>query len=102
MTEKNKPTYDLEAIKLAFNDVDKLRMTVTAMQGQYDLEFSDQDVVDTIQALTSHDFHKSMAPIHTKFISWQDVYKPTFNGIELYIKFQVDSRGKMIISFKAK
>ncbi len=102
MTEKNKPTYDLDAIKLAFDNVDKLRMTATAMQGQYIVGFSDQDVVDTIQTLAGSDFYKSMAPAHAKFISWQDVYKPTFNSVELYIKFQVDSRGEMIISFKAK
>ncbi len=102
MKEKNKPTYKLDVIKLAFDDVGKLCMTATAMQGQYDLEFNDQDVVNAIQALTSSDFHKSMTPIHAKFASWQDVYKSTFKEVELYIKFQVDNRGEMIISFKAK
>ncbi len=102
MNEKKNPTYDLDAIKAAFDETAKLRMTATAIQGQYDLEFNDQDVVDAIQALNSSDFYKSMAPVHVNFLSWQDVYKPTFNGIELYIKFQVDSRGEMIISFKEK
>lgn len=54
-----KPKYNLDAIKLAFKTVDKLNMTFSAMQGQYDVGFSDQDVVDTIKALTSADFYKS-------------------------------------------
>jgi hypothetical protein len=30
------PKYNLDTIKLAFNTVDKLNMTVSAMQGQYE------------------------------------------------------------------
>lgn len=102
MTDINKPKYDLEAIKLAFDSVDKLRMTATAMQGQYELGFHDQDVVDAIQALESSDFYKSMSPAHANFTSWHDVYKSKFNGAQLYIKFQIDSRGEVIISFKVR
>jgi hypothetical protein len=77
-------------------------MTYSAMQGQYELEFSDQDVVDAIQTLTSTDFYKSMPPEHEGFSAWQDVYKPTFKGVKLYVKFQIDKRGEVIISFKAR
>jgi len=97
-----KPKYDLESIKLTFNTIDKLNMTVSAMQGQYELGFSDQDVVDVIQSLTSYDFYKSMQPEHASFSAWQDVYKPAFKGIALYVKFQIDKRGEVIISFKAR
>lgn len=96
------PKYNLCTIKLAFNAVDKLNMTASAMQGQYELGFSDQDVVDIIQTLTSADFHKSMPPVHPGFSAWQDVYKPMFKEIELYVKFQIDKRGEVIISFKAR
>jgi len=96
------PKYNLDTIKLTFNDVDKLNMTSSAMQGQYELGFSDQDVVDIIQALTSADFYKSMPPEHPGFSAWQDVYKPAFNRIKLYIKFQIDKRGEVIISFKSR
>jgi motility quorum-sensing regulator/GCU-specific mRNA interferase toxin len=99
---KTTPTYDLNIIKQAFSNVNKLNMTASAMQGQYALAFSDQDVVDTIQALDSTDFYKSMPPAHHGFSAWQDVYKPTFNNVKLYLKFQVDSRGDMIISFKVR
>lgn len=72
------------------------------MQGQYELGFSDQDVVDIIQVLTSGDFYKSMRPEHPRFSAWQDVYKPTFKGTALYVKFQTNHNDKMIISFKAR
>ena len=102
MTDIKKPKYNLRAIKAAFSEVDKLNMTATAMQGQYELGFSDQDVIDAIQALTDNNFYKSMAPKHERFMAWQDVYKSKFNNVELYIKFQIDYRGEMIISFKKR
>ncbi|MDR3477952.1 MAG: type II toxin-antitoxin system MqsR family toxin [Gammaproteobacteria bacterium] len=97
-----KPKYNLDTIKLAFNTIDKLNMTASAMNGQYELGFSDKDVVDTIQALTSNDFHKSMPPEREGFSAWHDVYKPTFKHVKLYVKFQIDKRGEIIISFKAR
>lgn len=89
-------------IKSSFDTADKLCMTFTAMQSQYELGFSDQDVVDAIQSLENIDFHKSMPPKHPKFSAWQDVYKSIFKNIALYIKFQIDQRGEVIISFKSK
>lgn len=77
-------------------------MTFTAMNGQYALGFTDQDVVDAIQALTTDDFYKSMPPIREGFTAWHDVYKSTFKGRRLYIKFQIDIKGEMIVSFKAE
>lgn len=99
---KQTPTYDLSAIQKAFARADKLTMTFSAIQTQFELGFTDQDVVDTIQALTENDFYKSMPPVKLNFTAWQDVYKPQFKGIELYIKFQIDFRGGVIISFKKR
>ena len=101
MIEKQ-PKYNLAHIKRAFRRVSQLRMTYSAIQTQYLLGFSDQDVVATIQALTGKDFYKSMPPLRAGFTAWQDVYKPLFKGVELYIKFQVDRRGEVIVSFKEK
>lgn len=100
--EHNLPSYDLEKIKSTFKTIRSLNMTVSAMQGMYNLGFDFQDVVDVIQSLTIFDFYKSMQPKISKFTALQDVYKPIFKGIELYIKFQVDKRGEMIVSFKEK
>lgn len=99
---KNKPSYSLKEIQIAFTSVNKLNMTASAMRGQYELGFSDQDIVDVIQALTKLDFYKSMQPIHIGFTAWQDVYKSIFKNVELYMKFQIDKRGKIIVSFKAR
>ncbi len=96
------PKYNLDKIKSAFDCIDKLNMTVSAMQGQYELGFSDQEVVDAIQALTIDDFYKSMLPKHTGFSAWQDVYKTIYKQIEIYLKFQIDKRGEIIISFKKR
>ena len=100
--DSKEPKYNLDTIKLVFQSVDKLNMTASAMQGQYGLGFSDEDVVDAIQALKDMDFYKSMPPKHTSFSAWQDVYKSTFKEVGLYIKFQIDKRGEVIISFKAR
>ena len=98
--EANATKYDLNSIKLAFSTTDKLTMTATAMSSQYMLGFSDQDVVDAIQALTANDFYKSMPPVKVGFTAWQDVYKTIFKQTNLYIKFQIDSKGETIVSFK--
>ncbi len=96
------PTYDLDSIKLAFSHPEKLVMTTSAKQGQVAVNFSDQDVVDSIQGLTRNDFYKSMPPMHQNFVAWQDVYKICFKQINLYIKFQVNAKKELILSFKEK
>lgn len=102
MSEKKTPEYALDYIKKAFSRADRLTMTASAKQGQVSLGFSDDDIVNAIQALTNIDFYKSMAPRHPGFTAWQDVYKSRFKGVELYIKFQVGARGELILSFKGK
>jgi hypothetical protein len=102
MKESQAPSYYLNDIKKAFDDVTKLRMTVSAKQGQIILGFTDQDVVDAIQNLQACDFYKSMVPKKPGFITWQDVYKSFFKGFGLYIKFQVGTQGELILSFKEK
>lgn len=100
MNQKHLPSYDLIKIKSVFSAVENLRRTNSARQGALDLGFTDQDVVDAIQALTSNDFYKSMPPVHAKFIAWQDVYKSYFKKERLYIKFQVNRNNELLLSFK--
>ncbi|KTC81953.1 type II toxin-antitoxin system MqsR family toxin [Legionella cincinnatiensis] len=102
MNESHAPSYHLNDIKKAFNSANKLNMTVSAKQEQIMLGFTDQDVVDAIQNLQWNDFYKSMAPKNKGFFAWQDVYKSHFKGVDLYIKFQVGTRGELILSFKEK
>lgn len=68
MKESKAASYHLNDIKKAFKDASKLRMTVSAKQGQIILGFSDEDVVDAIQNLQWSDFYKSMAPVEIEHI----------------------------------
>ena len=47
----NKPTYDLATIQSAFSSVNTLKMTGSARRGAFALGFSDQDIIDAIQAM---------------------------------------------------
>jgi motility quorum-sensing regulator/GCU-specific mRNA interferase toxin len=96
------PSYNLNEIKKTFSSENKLRMTVSAKQGQTLLGFSDKDVIDTIQNLTNNNFYKSMEPVKPGFTAWQDVYISKFNDVSLYIKFQINTDGELILSFKEK
>ena len=60
MTEKRKPTYDLTAFKAAFDDVDKLNVTGTAVQSAAALGFGRTEIVATIQTMQRAHFYKSM------------------------------------------
>lgn len=102
MTERKIPAYDLAGIKKIFDNPNKLVMTYSAKQGQIDLNFSNQDVIDAIQALTENDFYKSMSPKTKNFVAWQDVYKTHFNNVKLYIKFQINNQKELILSFKER
>lgn len=84
MSSKQTPTYDLNSIKAAFDCPEKLVMTTSAKQGQVELDFTDEDVVNAIQSLA------------------QGIYKTHFKGVELYIKFQINVKRELILSFKEK
>ena len=100
MNQRNAPSYSLEHIKSVFCKPESLVMTNSARQGMVALGFSRQDAVDAIQALTKKDFYKSMPPKHLHFAAWQDVYKSQFKGVGLYIKFQINDNGELLLSFK--
>ena len=98
--EKLKPHHALSSIKAAFADPGKLNRTVTAMRGAEALGMDDRTVVEVIAVLTRQDFDKSMTSLASP-TSWQDVYKPTVGGRQLYLKFTVDAQGSLLlISFK--
>jgi motility quorum-sensing regulator/GCU-specific mRNA interferase toxin len=45
MSEKRRPTYDLAAFKEAFNAVDKLHVTGSALRGAASLGFGRREIV---------------------------------------------------------
>lgn len=102
MAEKRKPTYDLDAFKAAFDSVEKLHVTGTALKGAAALGFGRADIVATLQTMQRSHFHKSMTAYADHRI-WQDVYYvPSPAGV-LYVKFTADAVTEfLLLSFKEK
>ncbi len=102
MTEKRRPTYDLAAFKAAFDDVDKLNITSTAVRTGAALGFGRTEIVATIQTMQRAHFYKSMTSYGDHRI-WQDVYHVPSEVGTLYIKFTADVVTEfLLLSFKGK
>ncbi len=69
-----------------------------------ELGFFRPDIDECILALMVRDFHKTMPARVPKWAGcWQDVYKPTYRGIQLYVKLQLFPQGRVhVVSFKRK
>ena len=63
MAEKRKPTYDLEAFKVAFDDVDKLRVTGAALRGAAALGFGRAEIVAALQTMQRAHFYKPVTAL---------------------------------------
>jgi motility quorum-sensing regulator/GCU-specific mRNA interferase toxin len=102
MTEKHKPTYDLDAIKAAFSTVQGLNATGSAIKGAAALGFGRTEIIATIQAIERKHFFKSMTA-YADHTVWQDVYHvPSELGL-LYVKFTADIVTEfLLLSFKEK
>ena len=102
MMEKRRPTYDLEAIKLAIGSVETLAMTTTALRDATALGFDRGGIVETIGGIERSMFFKSMTTFADHRV-WQDVYHVPARGLTLYIKFQADVITEFtVMSFKEK
>jgi motility quorum-sensing regulator/GCU-specific mRNA interferase toxin len=102
MAEKRKPTYDLDAFKAAFDSVEKLHVTGTALKGAAALGFGRADIVATLQTMQRSHFHKSMTAYADHRI-WQDVYYVPSPAGALYVKFTADAVTEfLLLSFKEK
>jgi motility quorum-sensing regulator/GCU-specific mRNA interferase toxin len=102
MTEKRKPTYDLEAFKAAFRSVEKLQVTGTALRGAASLGFGRAEIVATLQTMQRAHFYKSMTA-YTDHRLWQDVYYVPSQAGVLYVKFTADALTEfLLLSFKEK
>lgn len=76
----------------------KVRATVTALSDGAALGFGFDGIVGVIKALTPKDFYKSMTT-HADHRIWQDVYRPTTEAGEVYLKLTVID-DVLIVSFK--
>lgn len=102
MTEKRKPTYDLDAFKAAFSTVDRLNITGAALRGAASLGFDRSGIVNVIRAMRRGHFYKSMTSYADHRI-WQDVYHVPSDAGLLYVKFTADIVAQfLLLSFKEK
>jgi len=102
MTEKRKPTYDLEAIKSAFSTVEGLNATGSAIRGAAALGFGRREIVSAIQSVDRKHFSKSMTSYADHRV-WQDVYYVPSEQGTLYVKFTADAvTDFLLLSFKEK
>ncbi|MBE9199171.1 MULTISPECIES: type II toxin-antitoxin system MqsR family toxin [unclassified Nodularia (in: cyanobacteria)] len=102
MTDKRKPTYDLEAFKAVAGTLNGLNATGSAIKGAASIGFGRTEIVATIQTMKKSHFYKSMTSYADHRI-WQDVYHvPSEIGV-LYIKFTADAVTEfLLLSFKEK
>jgi len=102
VTEKRKPTYDLDAIKSTFSAAKSLNATGSAIRSAAALGFSSTEIVDVIQTIERSDFQKSMTSYADHRV-WQDVYYVPSDVGDLYVKFTADVVSEfLLLSFKEK
>ncbi len=102
MSEKRKPTYNLETFKTAFSSIESLSATGAALRGAAALGFGRAEIVATIQAMRRENFYKSMTAYANPRL-WQDVYHVPSPAGELYVKFTADVVAEfLLLSFKEK
>jgi len=84
MTEKRRPTYDLQAFKAAFSRVEKLAVAGAALRSAAALGFGRAEIVETIQTMGREHFYKSMASYADHRLRQDVYYVPSAVGV-LYI-----------------
>ena len=95
--EKSTPHYKLPAIK-ALIEAGKVRSTMSALAGAAALGFDFDGMISVLIVLSQKDFYKSMTT-HADHKVWQDVYRPTTQAGEVYLKLTVVN-DLLIVSFK--
>ncbi|HET6762321.1 MAG TPA: type II toxin-antitoxin system MqsR family toxin [Longimicrobiaceae bacterium] len=101
MPSRRIPTYplgELQRLVLAGQYV----VTYTALSGAAELEMDAGDIREAVLGLTVADFYKTM---EAEAIAgrWQDVYRPMYEGVWLYVKLQLSRDGRtVVIQFKRK
>lgn len=96
--EKRTPHYPLAGIQAQMATVQNMNLTVSAKSGIRAVGMAQADALAVVQGLTRKDFFKSMTTYADHRI-WQDVYHGQWNGVGLYIKFQLAGE-YFIVSFK--
>lgn len=95
-------TYSLALIKKLMA-MRRWVITGSSQRSAAAMGLDEQDIVDCILALHENCFYKTM-PAELRPGTWQDVYRPRFAGLDLYVKVQVVGTSPddtvVVISFK--
>ncbi len=95
--EKRTPHCKLTIVK-ALVDAGKVRTTYSAESGAAQMGLGVPDILAVVMTLAPADFYKSMAT-HSDHKVWQDVYRPSTQAGEVYLKLTVID-DVLIVSFK--
>ena len=95
--EKRKPHCPLPVVHRLLEQ-GQVRATMTALSGAAAMDLGFDDMLDIMRALTIGDFYKSMTT-HADHRVWQDVYRPSTEAGEVYLKLTVID-DVLIVSFK--
>ena len=100
------PSYSLPDICRLIRE-QRYQITRSATLAADKLGLKDRHILECVLSLHPDDFYKTM-PSEKRPELWQDVYRPTYDGIWLYVKVQIltsrrtDARTAVVISFKRK
>lgn len=73
-----------------------------AVAGAHELGFDREEIVEAVLSVSPSDFYKSMESERFPGL-WQDVYHLSFEGADLYVKLQMDAKGRgVVIQFKRR
>jgi hypothetical protein len=93
------PTYDLAEVQRRVRS-GYFRVTASARAATLELNLELSAASDCVLGLTTADFYKSMESEALPGL-WQDVYRPLFEGLVMYVKLQIAFDGfVVVISFK--
>lgn len=95
--EKSAPHYKLSIVKGMIEN-GRVRSTKSAREGATALGVDFDGMLAVVTSLATSDFYKSMTT-HADHKLWQDVYRPTTNAGEVYLKLTVVD-DVLIVSFK--
>jgi len=101
--DKATPHYPLAEILAQMDCVDSMNLKLSTLDDLRDLRLTRVTALAIVRSLTATDFYKSMeSQINPD--TWQDVYRPNYQGKALYLKFGkvIDGEEFQVVSCKEK
>lgn len=100
--EKRRPHLPPRLVTLCTENDANVRITRSAYDGAAELGLTRADILTVVRNLTQSVFYKSMTA-YDDHTTWQDVYRPCYHGIPLYVKLTlIETENLLIVSFKRR